>query len=64
MCMVTAVAEYPEDTKVRFVLSAGSEINDGPAVVVVDVTVSGAAAEGTCFQFRLKKCHVGIEKGF
>ena len=62
--MPAAVTEYPENAEIRFFLPAGFEINDGSAVVVVDVTVSGASANGTGLQFRLKLLHVGVKKKF
>ena len=64
MCMVTAVTEDPEDAEIRFFLSAGLEVDDGSAVVVVDVAVSGASADGTGLKFGLKFSHVGIKKRF
>ena len=64
MCMVTAVTEYPGSTEIRFFLSAGFKVNDGPAVVVMNVTVSAAPADVTGFQFRAKQGHVGIKKRF
>ena len=64
MCMVTAVTEDPEDAEIRFFLSAGLEVDDGSAVVVMDVAVSGASADGTGLKFGLKFSHVGIKKRF
>ena len=64
MCMVAAVTEDPEHTKIRFLLCAGLEVNDGSAVVVMDVAVSGASADGTGLKFGLKFSHVGIKKRF
>ena len=62
--MVTAVTEDPEDAEIRFLLCAGAEVNDGSAVVAMDVAVSGTPADGTGLQFRPKQSHVGIEERF
>ena len=64
MCMVTAVTEDPEDAEIRFFLSAGLEVDDGSAVVVMDVAVSGASADGTGLQTGLEQRHIGIKKRF
>lgn len=64
VCMVTTVTEDPEDAEIRFVFCAIVEVNDGSAVVVVDMAVSGTPADGTGLQFRPKQSHVGIEEGF
>ena len=64
MCMVTAVTEDPEDAEIRFFLSAGLEVDDGSAVVVMDEAVSGASTDGTGLQTGLKPRHVGIKKRF
>ena len=64
MCMVTAVTEDPEDAEIRFFLSAGLEVDDGSAVVVMDVAVSGASTDGTGLKVGLKLSHVGIKKRF
>lgn len=62
--MVTAVTEDPEHTKIRFLLCAGLEVNNGSAVVIMGMAVPGAPADGTGFQFRAKQSHVGIEQRF
>ena len=64
MCMVTAVTEDPEDAEIRFFLCAGSKVDDGSAVVVMDVAVSGAPADGTGLQTGLEQRHIGIKKKF
>lgn len=64
MSMFTAVTEHPENTKAGFLLSAGSEVNDGSAVVVMDVAVSSAPTEGTGLPLRFKLLHVGVKKRF
>ena len=64
MCMVTAVTEDSEHTKIRFLLCAGPKVDDGSAVVVMDVAVSGTPADGTGLQTGLKPRHVGIKKRF
>ena len=40
------------------------EVDDGAAIVVVDVTVTGASTDGTGFKAGLKLSHVGIKKRF
>ena len=64
MGMLTAVAEYTHDAEILFLLSAGQEVNDGSAIIIVDVTVSGTSTDGTCFQLGLKLLHVGVKKRF
>ena len=64
MGMPAAVTEYPENAEIRFFLPAGFEINDGSAVVVVDVTVTRAPTDGTGLQFGLEPLHVGVKKRF
>ena len=64
MCMATAVTEEPQDTEIRFFLSAGLKVDDGSAVVVMDVAVSGAPADGTGLQTGLEQRHIGIKKRF
>lgn len=53
VCMLTAVAENPHHTKVGLFSLACLEINDGAAIVVVDVTVTDASADGTGFKVGL-----------
>ena len=64
MCMVTAVTEDSEHTKIRFLLCAGPKVDDESAVVVMDVAVSGTPADGTGLQMGLKFSHIGIKKRF
>ena len=64
MCMATTVTEDPEDAEIRFFLCAGPKVDDGSAIVVMDVAVSGTPADGTGLQMGLKFSHVGIKKGF
>ena len=64
MCMAAAVTEDPEDAEIRFLFCAGDEIYNGSAVVVMDMAVSGASADGTGLKFGLKPRHVGIKKRF
>lgn len=64
MGMHTAVAEYTHDAEILFLLSAGSEVNDGSAIIIVDMTVSGTSTDGTGLEFRLKLFHVGVKKRF
>ena len=64
MGVFTAVAEYAHDAEILFLLSARQEVNDGSAIIIVDVTVSGTSTDGTCFQLGLKLLHVGVEERF
>ena len=64
MCMAAAVTEDPEDAEIRFFLCAGPKVDDGSAIVVMDMAVSGASADGTGLKFGLKPRHVGIKKRF
>ena len=64
MGMLTAVTENPHHTKVGLFSLACLEINDGAAIVVVDVTVTGASTDGTGLKVGLKLSHVGIKKRF
>ena len=64
MGMFTAVAENPEDTESILFGMSISEINDGSAVVVMDVAVSGGTTDGTGLLFRLKLSHVGLKEFF
>ena len=62
--MLTAVTENPHHTKVGRFSFTCLEVNDGAAIVVVDVTVTGASADGTGFKVGLKHSHIGIKKRF
>ena len=64
MCMAAAVTEDPEDAEIRFFLCTGPKVDDGSAVVVMDVAVSFASTGGTGLQTGLKFSHVGIKKRF
>ena len=64
MCMAAAVTEDPEDAEIRFFLCTGPKVDDGSAIVVMDVAVSGTPADGTGLQTGLKPRHVGIKKRF
>ena len=64
MGMCTAVTENPHHTEVGLFAFAGLEVDDGAAIVVVDVTVTGASTDGTGFKVGLKLSHVGIKKRF
>lgn len=43
---------------------AGLKVNDGAAIVIVDVTVTSASTDGTGLKVGLKLSHVGIKKRF
>lgn len=62
--MFTAFAEYTHDAEIFFLPSAGSKIDDGSAIVIVDMAVSGTSTDGTCFQLGLKLLHVGVKEKF
>ena len=62
--MLTAVTENPHHTEVGLFAFAGLEVDDGAAIVVVDVTATGASADGTGFKVGLKHSHIGIKKRF
>ena len=64
MGMITAVTEYTHDAEILFLLSSGIKVNDGSAVVIVDMAVSGASTDGTGLQLRPELPHVGIKKRF
>ena len=62
--MFAAFTEYMHDTEIFFLLSAVLEVDNGSAVIIVDVAVSGTPADRAGFQFRLKMLHVGVKKRF
>ncbi|MDD7077826.1 MAG: hypothetical protein PUI42_06885 [Lachnospiraceae bacterium] len=62
--MHAAIAEYTHDTEILFQLSAGLEVDDGSAVIIVYVTVTGASTDGTGLPMWLELCHVGVKKRF
>ena len=62
--MLTAVAEYTHDAEILFLPPVGSKVDDGSAVVIVDMAVSGASTDGTGLQFRTKLLHIGVKKRF
>lgn len=62
--MPTAVTENTHYTKVGLFSFTGLEVNDGAAIVVVDVTVTGASADRTGLKVGLKLSHAGIKKRF
>ena len=62
--VLTAVTEDAHYTEVVASPDSGAEINQGAVIVVVDVAVAGASAEGTGLKMRLKFRHVGIKKRF
>ena len=62
--MPTAVTEDAHYTEAVAYPDSGAEINQGAVIVVVDVTVTGASAEGTGLKVGLKFRHVGIKKRF
>ena len=64
MGMFTAFAEYTRDAEMLFLLSARQEVNDGSAIIIVDMAVSGTSTDRTCLQLGLKMLHVGVKEKF
>ena len=64
MGMLAAVAENPHLTKAGLFPVTCPEVNDGTSIVVVDVTVTGAATDRTGLEEGLKLSHVGIKQRF
>ena len=62
--MLAAVAENPHHTDVGLFPFTCLEVDDGAAIVVVDVTVTRAPTDGTGLQFGLEPLHVGVKKRF
>ena len=58
------LSQKTRNTEVGLFAFAGLEVDDGAAIVVVDVTVTGASADGTGLKVWLKLSHVGIKKRF
>ena len=64
MSVLTAVTEDSEYAEICFSPLPGIKVNDGAPVVVMDMAVSGAVADGTGLQFRAELCHKGVKKKF
>lgn len=64
MSVLTAVTEDSEDTEICFRPLPGIKVNDGTPVVVMDMAVSGAVADGTGLQFRAELSHKGVKEKF
>lgn len=64
MGMPAAFAEYTHDAEIIFLPFAVSKVDDGSAVVIVSMAVSGASTDRTCFKLWLKLLHVGVKKRF
>lgn len=64
MSVFTAVTEYSEDTEICFSPLSGIKVNDGTPIVVMDMAVPGAVADGTGLQFRAELRHKGIKEKF
>ena len=62
--MLTTIAENPKDAKAGLFLSARNEINNGTAVIVMDMAVAGASTDRAGFEMWLKKSQVGIKNRF
>lgn len=52
--MNTDVAECTHDAEILFLLSVGSEVNDGSAIIIVGMTVSDTFTDGTGPEFRMQ----------
>ena len=64
MSVPAALTEDSEDAEVCFRPLTGIKVNDGTPVVVMDMAVSGAVADGTGLQFRTKLRHKGVKEKF
>ena len=64
MSVLTAVTEDSENAEICFGPLPGIKVNDGTPVVVMDMAVSGAVADGTGLQFRAELCHKGVKEKF
>lgn len=62
--MLTAVAKYPKDAKAGLFLSTRYEINNRTVIIIMNMAVAGASADGAGLQVWLKKNHVGIKNRF
>ena len=62
--MIAAVTEDPHDAEFILFRMSVSEINDRPAVIIMDVTVSGGTTDRAGLQFRLKLIHVSFKEIF
>ena len=64
MSALTAVTEDSEDTEICFRPLPGIKVNDGTPVIIMDMAVSGAVADGAGFQFRSELSHKGVKEKF
>ena len=64
MSVFAAVTEDSEDTEICFSPLSGIKVNDGAPVVVMDMAVPSAVADGTGLQFRAKLSHKGVKEKF
>ena len=64
MSVFTAVTEDSEDAEICFSPLPGIKVNDGTPVVVMDMAVPGAVADGTGLQFRSELRHKGVKEKF
>ena len=62
--MIAAGTEDPHDAEFILFRMSVSEINDRPAVIIMDVTVSGGTTDGAGFLPGLKLSHVGLKEIF
>lgn len=62
--MIAAVTVNPHDAELIFHRMSVSEINDGSAVIIVDVTVSGGSTDGAGLLLWLKLSHVSLKEIF
>ena len=64
MSVLAAVTEDSEDAELCFSSLSGIKIDDETPVVIMDMAVSGAAADRTGLQFRAEPCHKGVKENF
>lgn len=64
MRVLAAVTEDSENAEICDSPLPGIKVNDGTSVVVMDMAISGAVADGTGLQFRAELCHKGVKEKF
>lgn len=64
MSVFTAVTEDSENAEICFRPLLGIKVNDGTPVIIMDMAVSGAVADGAGLQFRSELSHKGVKEKF
>ena len=64
MSVLAAVTEDSENAEICDIPLPGIKVNDGTPVVVMDMAIPGAVADGTGLQFRAELCHKGVKEKF